>query len=135
MARLVVDFEDEVLAKILERNLGAEAGAEIPHLVRPLLERGVVSHSAFESDRFIFGLAGRLARSRRVAALAEFDDLGAPLERAHLRQSRDIGAVRQAQAELVGLVRIAPVGVDAERWCHNRSPLGLRPRCGFAGWK
>jgi hypothetical protein len=57
LAGLIVDFDDDVLAEILQRRLGAQTGAEIPDLVRPLLEFLVVGDAAFERDGFIFGAA------------------------------------------------------------------------------
>src|SRR5215207_6408731 len=89
---LVVDFEHEVLAEVLERYFRAEARPVIPHLVRPLLELDVVGDSALERDRVIFGLAGRLARARRVAALAVLDHFRRALERADLADPGDIVA-------------------------------------------
>ena len=77
LAGLVVDLDDEVLAEVLQRDLGAEPGAEVPDLVGPLLELGVVGDAALERDRLELGAARRLARGRGIAALAVLDDLGA----------------------------------------------------------
>src|SRR6202165_1170029 len=56
--RLVVDLDRQVLAEVLERDLGAEALAEVPDLVRPLLEIDVVSDPSFEGDGVVLGAAG-----------------------------------------------------------------------------
>ena len=53
LAGLVVDLDDDVLAEVLQRDLGAEAGAEVPDLVGPLLELGVVGDAALERDRLV----------------------------------------------------------------------------------
>ena len=79
LAGLVVELDDEVLAEVLQRHLRAEAGAEVPDLVGPLLELVVVGDAALERDRLVLRAAGRLAAGRRVAALAVLDHLGRAL--------------------------------------------------------
>src|SRR3546814_14889263 len=76
---LVEHVEDQVLAEIGERRLGPRARAEIPDLVRPLLEIAVVGDAAFQGDRLVLGAAGRLAAGRGTAAFAILDHLGCPL--------------------------------------------------------
>ena len=68
LARLVVEFERDILAEIGERHLAPEARAELPHLVGPLLEIVVLGEAALERDRLVARLPGRLVRRRRVAA-------------------------------------------------------------------
>ena len=65
LAGLVVDLDDDVLAEVLQRHLGAEPGAEVPDLVGPALELGVVRDAALQRDRLVLGAAGRLARRSR----------------------------------------------------------------------
>ena len=123
LAGLVVDLDDDVLAEVLERDFRAEAGAEVPHLVRPLLELGVVGDAALERDRLVLGAAGRLAAVLGIAALAVLDDLGGALERADLADAGDVAAV-PLHAELEVLVRIEALRVDGEL-CHGVSPVRL----------
>ena len=58
LAGFVVNFDDEILAEILERNLLAEAVTPVPDFVGPFFEFGVVRDAAFEADGFVFGAAG-----------------------------------------------------------------------------
>src|SRR5262245_10520217 len=46
LACFVVDLDDDFLAEVLERDLGAEPRAVVPDLVRPLFERNVVGDAA-----------------------------------------------------------------------------------------
>jgi hypothetical protein len=48
----VVELDDDVFAKVLERDLGSEPRTEVPYFVSPLLKLGVVSNAALEGDRF-----------------------------------------------------------------------------------
>ena len=64
---------------------------------------------------------GRLARRRRVAALAVLDDLGGALERADLADAGDVAAV-PLHAELEVLVRIEALRVDGELG-HGVAPM------------
>src|SRR5207302_3356356 len=84
LAGLVVDLNNDVLAEILERHFGAEAGAEVPDLVRPLLELGIVGHAALEGDGLVLGTSRRLARAARIAPFAVLDDVGGALQTADL---------------------------------------------------
>ena len=130
LAGLVVDLDDDVLAEVLQRNLGAEAGAEVPDLVRPFLELGVVGDAALERDRLVLGAARRFAAAAgRIAALAVLDHFGGALERAHLADAGDVAAV-PLDPELEVLVGIEALRVDREL-CHDhllpvRSSIGCR---------
>src|SRR5262245_33728056 len=125
---LVVDLEDDVLAEVLERHLGAETGAVVPDLVRPRLELGVVRDAALERDRVVLRPAGRLAARAVVAALAMLDDLGRSLQRADLAHAGDVAPV-PLHAELEVLVRVEPLRVDGELRHDARPPPG-RPVAG-----
>jgi len=50
LAGLVVELKDDVLAKVLKRDLRAEAGPEVPHLVGPSFKFDVLRHASFERD-------------------------------------------------------------------------------------
>src|SRR4029453_18168298 len=67
---LVVELDDDVLAEVPQGDLCTEPRAEVPYLVRPLLELGVVRDAALEGDGLVLGAPGRLARARRVAPVA-----------------------------------------------------------------
>src|SRR5438105_410079 len=69
LAGLVIDFDDQVLTEVLERDFGAEPLTVIPDLVRPLLELLVVGDPALERDRLELGAAGAQARAALVATL------------------------------------------------------------------
>src|SRR4029079_10576409 len=99
----VVELDDDVLAEVPQRHLGPEPRAEVPDLVRPLLEFLVVRDSALERDGIELRAAGRLARRRRVAALTVLHHFGGPLERRHLADARDIAPV-PLHAELEVLI-------------------------------
>src|SRR5262249_55089536 len=117
---LVVELDDDVLAEVLEGDLRAQPGAEVPHLVGPLLELGVVRDAALERDRVELGAAGRLPRAGRVAAVAVLHHLGGALEAPHLAHAGHVATV-PLHAELEVLVRIEAGRVDAEL-CHRWSP-------------
>src|SRR5262245_62041630 len=109
LARFVVELNNDVLAKILEGHLGAEARAKLPDLVRPFFEFCIVSYGTFERDCFIFGDAWRLAACARVAALAMLNNFGGAFERADPRNSGHVSAVPfHSEFEIF-------VGVDALR--------------------
>src|ERR1019366_1440573 len=119
----VIDFENEILAKVFERNFRAETVSKVPNFVRPLLEFGVVGDAAFERDGVILGAAGRFSRAARITAFAMLDDFGGALEAADFADSRHVFAV-PLDAELEILIRVEPAGIDAEL-CHNSFLLGL----------
>src|SRR6185312_6203998 len=104
---------DEVLAKILQRDLRAEPGAEVPHLVRPLFEGEVVGHAAFDGDRLVLGAPGRLARAAGITALAMLDHLGGALQAGHLADAGHVAAV-PLHPELEVLVGIEALRIDTE---------------------
>src|SRR6185437_15184190 len=105
--------QDQVLAEGLQRDFRAQPGAEVPYLVRPLLEGDVVGDAALDGDRLILGAAGRLARAAGVAALAVLDHLGGALESRHLADAGHVAAV-PLHPELEVLVRIEALRIDAE---------------------
>src|SRR5262249_54459475 len=92
---------------------GAETGAEVPDLVGPFLELGVVRHPAVERDGVVLGAARRLAAAARVAPFAMFYDFSRALEAADLADAGDVTAV-PFDAELEVLVRIEPLWIDTE---------------------
>jgi hypothetical protein len=114
---LVVDLEDDVLAEVLERDLGARPGdgrgAGVPDLVGPLLELDVVGDATLKRDRLVLGPSRRPAAARRVAAVAAPGHLGASLERAGLADPGYVAAV-PLHAELEVLVRVEALRTDAE---------------------
>jgi hypothetical protein len=57
LSRFVIELDDDVLAKILQRDLAAQPGAELPDLVGPLFEVVIVGYAALERDRFVLGAA------------------------------------------------------------------------------
>src|SRR5262249_45946109 len=107
---------------VRERDLRAEARAEIPDLVRPLLELRVVGDAPLQRDRIEFGPAGGLARRARVAAFAVLHQFRRPLQRADLADAGHVAAV-PLDAELEVLVRIEPGGVHTELR-HQGASLG-----------
>src|SRR5690349_16345176 len=113
LAGLVVDLEDQVLAEVLQRDFRAEPGAEVPHLVRPLLELGVVGDAALDGDRLVLGAPRRLARAAGVAALAVLDHFGGALQSRHLADAGHVAAI-PLHPELEVLVRIEALRIDAE---------------------
>src|SRR5262249_30306671 len=76
LAGLVEDLDDHVLAEVLQRHLRPQARAEVPDLVGPLLEFGVVGDPALERDRLELGAPGLLAAGAPVAPVAVLCGLG-----------------------------------------------------------
>src|SRR5262249_25049702 len=76
LAGFVVNFEQDVFAKVLQRDFLAQARSELPYLVGPLLELEVVRYPALKSNRIKFGAPWRFPAAARVTALPVFDDLG-----------------------------------------------------------
>src|SRR5689334_20079622 len=66
-------------AEILQRDLAAEAGREVPDLVRPLLELEVMGHAALQRDRIVLCAARRFAAAAGVAPLAVLHYFGRTL--------------------------------------------------------
>src|SRR5262249_22294828 len=123
LAGLVVQLDDDVLAEVLERHLGSESRAEVPHLVGPLLELGVVRDAALECERLELGAPRRFPGAGRIAAVAMLHHFRGPLEARYLAHPGDVAAV-PLHAELEVLVGIEPGRVDAEL-CH-RGLLGAQ---------
>src|SRR5262249_18698304 len=119
LPRFVVDFEDDVLAEISERDFYAQAGAEVPDLVGPLLELGIVGDAAFQGDGVIFGASRRLASSAGVATFAMLDHFGSPLQRANLADTGHVAAI-PFDPEFEILVWVKALGIDA-KLSHNSS--------------
>ena len=113
LAGFVVKLDDDFLAEACERDLGAQAGPEVPDAVGPLFERDVVSDSALERDGVVLGAAGRLAGGAGVAPFAVLHDLGRAFEPADLADAGDVAAV-PLDAKLEVLVGIEPLGIRAE---------------------
>ncbi len=106
LAGLVVDVDQDVLAEIPERDLGAEPGADPFHtLLAHSLEFEVMGDAAFKRDRLELAAPGRLAAARRVAAFAMLHDLGRALQHPDLAHPRDVLPV-PLHAELEVLVGI-----------------------------
>ena len=78
------------LRKSLSEVSEPEPRAEVPDLVRPLLEVDVVGDAALEGDRLVLGATRRLAAAGRVAAVAVLDHLGGALQRADLADAGDV---------------------------------------------
>src|SRR6266487_6270239 len=71
---LIVHFDDQVLAKILECDLLAQASALQPDFACPLLERVIMGDAALESDGVVLGAPRRFTAAAGIAALAGFQD-------------------------------------------------------------
>src|SRR5262249_55649810 len=109
----VINIEENVFTKVLERDFRSKAGAEVPNLVRPLLEFLVVRHAAVQRDRFVLGAARGFPAAARIAAFAVFDDLGRALKCAAFADASNMFAV-PSDPELEVFVGIEPVYVDGE---------------------
>src|SRR5690348_540267 len=88
LTRFVEDVDQDVLTEVLERYLfaaipGLGVGI-VPHLVRPLLELGVMGNAALERDGLKLGATRRFAGAALVSAVAELNDFGGSLQRADL---------------------------------------------------
>ena len=113
LAGFVVNLDADVLAEVLQRDLCAEAGAEVPDLVRPTLELQIVRDSPLEGDGFVLGAAGRFAAGTRVAALTMLDHFGRAFERAHLAHPGHVAPV-PLDAKLEVLIWIKAVRIILE---------------------
>ena len=131
--------ENKAKIKKAVADFQAKTGIHLPHLVRPLLELGVVRDTSLEGDRIELGAPGRLAARARIPALAMRDHFGGPLECAALAHPGDVPTV-PAQPELEVLVGVEPLGVDAEL-SHGYAPgricwmLMTTNSAGFTGAK
>src|SRR4029077_14915698 len=113
LASLVIHFQDNVLAETLERNFRAKTGAEVPDLVRPLLEFLVMRDAALQRNRLVLGAARRFAAAAGGAAFAMLDNLRGTLERATFADAGNVFAV-PFDSELEVFVGIESLGVDTE---------------------
>jgi hypothetical protein len=120
LACLVVHLDDDVLAKVLQRDLGAQARLDVPDAVGPTLELQVVGHPALQHNALELGAPRRFAARGAVAADPMLDDLGGAFQRADLADTGDEAPV-SAHAKLEVLVRIEALRVDVELR-HGRSP-------------
>src|SRR5262249_25985804 len=77
LASFVVDFENDVFAKIFQRDILISRAAllivsghvvVVPHFVGPLLEYDVMRHATLQRDGLVFALARHAARRGRVAS-------------------------------------------------------------------
>ena len=84
MTGLVVNLDNDVLSEILQRDLGAGPGSEIPDFISPLFKLGIVGYASLQCDWFKLRFSGRLAAAAWITAFAMSDDLGASFERANL---------------------------------------------------
>src|SRR6185369_17442257 len=111
---------------VFEGDFLAETGAEVPHLVGPLLELEIVSDAAFESECLVLGAARRLARAAGIASFAVLDYFRRALEGADLADSRDISSV-PFHFELEVLVRVESLRLNVHtELCHGVMCLQLR---------
>src|SRR5262249_51819289 len=101
-----------------------EPGAVVVDQARPVSELEVVGEAALQRESLVFDLARRLARGRRVAALAVLDDGDRSLERADLAHARYVTAV-PAHPEFEVLVRVEPLRVH-RKLRHVPIPLSRR---------
>src|SRR5262249_17057519 len=116
----IVDFDADILAKVLQGNLRAKSGAKIPHFVGPALEFKVVRDSSFQSNRFELGPAWRFATRARVPSFAMLHHLRAPLEGSDFANTSHVASI-PLHPKLKVLVRVEPCWVDS-KLCHIRSP-------------
>ena len=117
LARLVVDLDDDVLAEVRQRGLDAEAGAEVPDLVRPPLELEVVRDAALEGDRLELRPSRRLSARARVASFSVLDHLGGALEHTYFAHPGHVFAI-PLDAKLEVFIRIEALWINS-KLCHN----------------
>ena len=123
LASLVVEIEDDILAKIRERHLAAERCLQLPHLAGPGLEVEIMRHAALQRDGIVLGAPRRFATGAGVATLAMLDNLGGALQRRHLADAGNIAPV-PAQPKFEVLVRVKALWIDDE-FRHERVPLSV----------
>src|SRR5688572_1049762 len=116
-AALVHEQQRAILAEVLQVHPGV--AAQRMDQVRPLLEFEVVRDAPLERDALVGGPARRLAVGTVVAALPVLDDLGRPLQRAHLAHPEHDAPVPD-QLKLEVLVRVEAVRVDDKSLRHER---------------
>src|SRR6185437_3250168 len=120
LAGLVVHLEEDVFAKIRQRDFHAKTCAIVPHLVCPLLEGDILRDPAIQTDCVVFGAARRLATGAGVTAVTVLDHLGGALQHADLADARDIFTV-PLQTELEVFVGIDASRIGDECWHCDRS--------------
>src|SRR5258707_447517 len=84
LTSLVIDLDNNIFAKIFERDLAAQPGPKVPDFAGPLLKLKIVGHTAFQRNRLILSTSGGLAATTRIAAFAVLDHFGSAFERANL---------------------------------------------------
>src|SRR5438067_11306677 len=84
---LIVHFNDQVLAKILECDLLTQASTLQPDLARPLLEGVIVGDAALEGNGIVLGAPRRFTAAAGIAALAVLHHLGGTLQGTDLADS------------------------------------------------
>src|SRR5262249_38527538 len=107
----VVDLDDYVFAEVLQGDFRAQSRSDLPHLVRPFLELGIVGHAASARDRVEFRPTRRLSRRGRIAALAMLHQLGGAAELRYCAPAGDVAAV-PFDPKLEALVRIEALWID-----------------------
>src|SRR6266511_2799564 len=113
LAGFVVHLEDDVLAEILQRYLGPESAAKVPHFVGPLLEFFIMRNTPLECDRVVFGTVGRFATAAGIAAFAVLNNFSLPIKSAHLTDAGDVAAI-PFDAELEVWIGIKPGGINSK---------------------
>ena len=78
LSGLVIDFDDEILSEVFERDLGTESRSVVPDLVCPLLKLSIMGNTPLQGDWFVSGSARGFATRTRVTALSVLDNLGRP---------------------------------------------------------
>src|SRR5205823_11779181 len=90
---LIVHFNDQVLAKILECDLLTQASTLQPDLARPLLEGVIVGDAALEGNGIVLGAPRRFTAAAGIAALAVLHHLGGTLQGTDLADAGNIFAI------------------------------------------
>src|SRR5262249_49378991 len=113
LTRFVIHLKDDVLTEILQRNLRAQPAAEVPDLVGPFLEFGVVRDTAVERDGVVFRAARRFAATAGITAFPVLNDFGCALKSANFADTRNIAAI-PFDAELEVFVGVEPARINGE---------------------
>src|SRR5262249_21519661 len=118
LSSLIIEFKDDVLAEILQRNFRTKACTELPHLIGPFLEFRVVSNTALKRDRLEFGKPGRFATGAGIAAFAMMNDFCGASQAAYFADASNVLAV-PFNTELKILVGIKTVRINS-KLSHSR---------------
>src|SRR6266581_2765239 len=110
---LVVDLDQNIFSKVLERDLLPEACADVPNFVGPRLEVHVVSDTALERYRIVFSAPRRLAAAGGIAAFPVLNDFCSSFQHPYFADARHITTV-PFDAELEVLIRIEALRVCCE---------------------